>query len=188
MRDPSEALAKNERVATGPGWAREKERTLVSATIDQRLPIGTVRNLISARMREVRMELFGVHGGPMLAQQMGLPARTWADYENGVTVPAEVMLVFLEITGCAPRWLLSGDGPRFADDSRDGDVWENKSRVEGLRGAGLLDTITLTESAEPQDKAAWEGSRRELKAEISRLRTHVTEAMKGGAPGTHRRF
>jgi hypothetical protein len=167
-----------------------KERSEVSATIDQRLPIGTVRNLISARLREVRMERFGVHGGPELADQMGLPARSWADYENGVAVPAEVMLVFLEITGCSPRWLLSGEGPRYPADLREiaGDA--NRSRVESLSGDGSLSglhrAISPSGSSDEVEKAVWEGNRRELRAEIDRLRMRVAEAMNGGGPGARR--
>ena len=39
------------------------------------------------------MELFGEHGGPQLAHLLGIPARTWYNYEIGVTVPAEVILL-----------------------------------------------------------------------------------------------
>jgi len=36
-----------------------------------------VKALISTRLREVRQELFGEHGGPELARRLGLPGRTW---------------------------------------------------------------------------------------------------------------
>jgi hypothetical protein len=48
-----------------------------------------------------------------LARRLGLPARTWYNYETGVTVPAEVLLGFIEQTGVNPTWLLSGEGPRY---------------------------------------------------------------------------
>jgi SOS-response transcriptional repressor LexA len=72
-----------------------------------------VKAQISARLREVRQELFGEHGGPELARRLGLPARTWYNYETGVTVPAEVLLSFIDQTGINPLWLLAGQGPKY---------------------------------------------------------------------------
>lgn len=72
-----------------------------------------VKAQISQRLREVRQELFGEHGGPELARRLDLPARTWYNYETGVTVPAEVLLTFIEQTGTNPLWLLTGQGPRY---------------------------------------------------------------------------
>lgn len=59
------------------------------------------------------MELFGEHGGPELARNLDLPARTWYNYETGVTVPAEVLLSFIDQTGTNPVWLLTGEGPKY---------------------------------------------------------------------------
>jgi Peptidase S24-like len=72
-----------------------------------------VKASLSRRLREVRQEIFGDHGGPELARRLGLPARTWYNYETGVTVPAEVLLGFIEQTGANPIWLLTGEGPRY---------------------------------------------------------------------------
>lgn len=72
-----------------------------------------VKASLSRRLREVRHEIFGEHGGPELARRLDLPARTWYNYETGVTVPAEVLLGFIEQTGANPMWLLSGEGERF---------------------------------------------------------------------------
>jgi Peptidase S24-like len=72
-----------------------------------------VKASLSRRLREIRQEIFGDHGGPELARRLGLPARTWYNYETGVTVPAEVLLGFIEQTGAHPIWLLTGDGPRY---------------------------------------------------------------------------
>lgn len=74
---------------------------------------------IASRLREIRQELFGEHGGPELARRLGLPARTWYNYETGVTVPAEVLLGFIEQTGVSPIWLLTGNGPKHRDSLRD---------------------------------------------------------------------
>lgn len=68
---------------------------------------------LSRRLREIRQELFGEHGGPELARRLNLPARTWYNYETGVTVPAEVLLGFIDQTGADPLWLLSGSGRKF---------------------------------------------------------------------------
>jgi len=75
-----------------------------------------VKASISRRLREVRQELFGEHGGPELARRLNLPARTWYNYETGVTVPAEVLLSFIDQTGANPVWLLSGEGDRYRRD------------------------------------------------------------------------
>ncbi len=73
----------------------------------------TIKTALSRRLREIRQELFGEHGGPELARRLNLPARTWYNYETGVTVPAEVLLAFIELTGAAPAYLTSGEGPRY---------------------------------------------------------------------------
>lgn len=72
-----------------------------------------VKASLSRRLREIRQELFGEHGGPELARCLDLPARTWYNYETGVTVPAEVLLAFIDQTGANPIWLLSGDGVKY---------------------------------------------------------------------------
>ena len=71
------------------------------------------RDVLGPRLREVRMELYGENGGPMLANALGLSFRTWLNYESGVTIPALVMLHFIELTGACPHWLLTGEPPRY---------------------------------------------------------------------------
>ena len=71
------------------------------------------RDGIARRLREIRQELFGEMGGPELARRLGLPARTWYGYETGVTVPAEVLLAFLEMTGANPMYVLFGKEPKY---------------------------------------------------------------------------
>jgi hypothetical protein len=70
---------------------------------------------LSERLRQIRVELFGERGGSEMARRLGLPVRTWYNYESGVTVPAEVLLRFMELTGAEPLWLLHGQGPRYRD-------------------------------------------------------------------------
>lgn len=72
-----------------------------------------VKNDLSERLRDIRIELHGERGGSEMARRLGLPIRTWYNYESGVTVPAEVMLRFVELTSVEPLWLLHGKGPRF---------------------------------------------------------------------------
>jgi SOS-response transcriptional repressor LexA len=79
-----------------------------------------IKASLSRRLREIRQETFGEHGGPELARRLNLPARTWYNYETGVTVPAEVLLSFIDETSANPTWLLSGVGEKFqySKDSR----------------------------------------------------------------------
>jgi hypothetical protein len=79
----------------------------------------TQRDGLGRRLHEVRMELYGENGGPMLADALHLPFRTWANYESGVTVPALIMLHFIELTGACPHWLLTGEPPRYRRMGRD---------------------------------------------------------------------
>jgi hypothetical protein len=65
------------------------------------------------RIQEIRCELFGEGGGPVLARAIQIPPRTWQNYEAGCQIPAEVILAFIELTGADPHWLLTGHGPRF---------------------------------------------------------------------------
>ncbi len=68
---------------------------------------------LAERLRAVRSELFGERGGPELARRLGIPIRTWYNYESGVTVPSEVILRFIELTAIEPVWLLHGSGPKY---------------------------------------------------------------------------
>src|ERR1700734_1000050 len=66
---------------------------------------------VAERLRELRVELFGDRGGPELARRLGLPVRTWYNYEAGVTVPAEGVLRLIEQTHVEATGLLPGGGP-----------------------------------------------------------------------------
>ena len=52
---------------------------------------------------------------PHSATALGLPEATWLNYERGVTMPAVILLEFLELTGASPHWLLTGEGDRRPD-------------------------------------------------------------------------
>ena len=68
---------------------------------------------LAERLAALRLELFGERGGPEMARRLGIPVRTWYNYEGGVTVPAEVVLKIIELTSADPGWLLRGKGPKF---------------------------------------------------------------------------
>ena len=68
---------------------------------------------IAGRLRLIRIEHFGEDRGTELSDQLGIPFRTWFNYETGVTIPGEVLLEFVEITGIEPLWLLRGTGPKY---------------------------------------------------------------------------
>lgn len=68
---------------------------------------------LAERLRVIRTELYGERGGPEVARRLSLPIRTWYNYESGVTVPAEVLLKFIELTSVEPQWLLRGSGSRY---------------------------------------------------------------------------
>jgi hypothetical protein len=70
------------------------------------------RTTLARRIREIRHDLYGENGLTALAEALSLPTRTWLNYEQGVTMPADVLLQFLEVTGTDPHWLLTGEGDR----------------------------------------------------------------------------
>ena len=69
-----------------------------------------VKQGLADRVRMIRTEFYGERGGPDLARTLGVPVRTWYNYENGVTVPAEIILRIVELTSVEPTWLLRGEG------------------------------------------------------------------------------
>jgi hypothetical protein len=73
-----------------------------------------IRAPLRERVREIREERVGDDRGS-LAEDLGIPARTWRNYEAGVTIPAEILLAFIEITGVHPHWLLTGEGDRYSE-------------------------------------------------------------------------
>jgi hypothetical protein len=73
----------------------------------------TIKFDLACRVRIIREELFGQNGGPLLAQRVGVPFRTWMNYEDGCTIPAQVILRFIEVTDADPHWLLTGQGESY---------------------------------------------------------------------------
>ena len=68
---------------------------------------------LGERLCQVRLAWHGEHGGPTLARALGIPARTWANYEAGVVMPGQLLLAFLVLTDVEPRWLLRGEGEKY---------------------------------------------------------------------------
>lgn len=81
--------------------------------IPQRSDWQVIKHDLAHRIREVREEAFGQHGGPLLADALQLPFRTWLNYEGGCTIPAQTILQFIEVTDAHPHWLLTGEGPKY---------------------------------------------------------------------------
>ena len=70
---------------------------------------------VARRIREIREELYGANGGPLIAEALKIPFRTWLSYENGSTIPASSILRFIELTDADPHWLLTGRGEKYAN-------------------------------------------------------------------------
>jgi len=67
----------------------------------------------------IRLELYGEHGGPILAKELGISFRSWHSYEGGGAIPAHLILRLLEVTQAHPHWLITGEGTKYR--SRDGE-------------------------------------------------------------------
>lgn len=112
----------------------------------RRTPPESVRAkwLLADRLRTIRTELFGDRGLAEFARRLGVPLRTWYSYESGVTVPAEILLSFIELTAVEPHWLMHGAGPRYTAQSS-GEV--AGSEVSASLGHPLSQTAVGGESA-----------------------------------------
>jgi hypothetical protein len=75
-------------------------------------------DVLAHRLRAVRLDRYGEHGGPLLAEALGIPVRTWVRYESGAPIPGLVLLRFIAVASVEPRWLLTGKGRRYRDGSR----------------------------------------------------------------------
>jgi hypothetical protein len=74
------------------------------------------RLALAARLVELRYELFGESGRPKMAKWLGVQARTWHSYEQGVVIPGPLILRIIVETSVEPAWLLHGTGPKFRRD------------------------------------------------------------------------
>jgi hypothetical protein len=104
---------------------------------------------LAERLAALRSELYGDRGGPEMARRLGIPVRTWYNYEGGVTVPAEVILKIIELTSVEAGWLLHGEGPKFRNARPDRSVGGGTSSV--TIGALLRTALQLLE----KNDASW---------------------------------
>jgi transcriptional regulator with XRE-family HTH domain len=88
---------------------------------DGRANVKTQHADLAQRAREVREDLYGEDGAQSLADALGLPLRTWSNYERGVTIPAIIILKLIDATGVSPRWLRTGQGPKYLGRASTGD-------------------------------------------------------------------
>lgn len=72
-----------------------------------------MKSNLGHRVREIRLELYGNHGGPLLAGALGIPFWRLMTYEQGQVIPAQTILKFIETTGAHPHWLLTGEGMKY---------------------------------------------------------------------------
>jgi hypothetical protein len=89
---------------------------------------------LGERLRQVRVEIYGKDGAPELAHILGLPEQSWSNYENGVTIPGDVLLELLVLTYVEPRWLLRGEGEKFRLPAGDVDDQQNSENTKPSAG------------------------------------------------------
>jgi Peptidase S24-like len=128
---------------------------------------------LAERLAILRLELFGERGGPEMARRLGIPVRTWYNYEGGVTVPAEVVLKIIELTAIEPGWLLHGRGPKFRNPTR-AERTDAGAQPTMMVGALLRTALQLLEGETPPEP---EGpSTRSLESDRLNLGGHRLES------------
>lgn len=66
------------------------------------------------RLRAIRIELFGDDGCDILGDKLGVAPKHWQNYEEiGEALPAQTLLLFIELTGVDPLWLMRGEGRKY---------------------------------------------------------------------------
>jgi hypothetical protein len=76
--------------------------------------MGRHQDRLAHRVRQIRIERFGELGVPVIADLLHLFSLTWINYESGCTIPAQVILHFVEVTDAHPHWLRTGEGERYS--------------------------------------------------------------------------
>ena len=66
---------------------------------------------LAKRLCDIREDLYGEHA-QFMADALGVPLRTWLNYESGVTVPAYVVLQLIVLARVNAHWLLTGKGEK----------------------------------------------------------------------------
>jgi transcriptional regulator with XRE-family HTH domain len=67
---------------------------------------------IGGRLRMLRKGF--KKSGPEFAREIGIPPRSWQNYESGVQPPMDVVLMLIIRFGVSPWWLLTGARPIFS--------------------------------------------------------------------------
>jgi len=68
---------------------------------------------LGERIRAIRIDLFGEFRRLELARLLRISDRKLERFETGSTLPAEIILILMEVTGANPHWLQSGEGERY---------------------------------------------------------------------------
>jgi hypothetical protein len=120
-------------------------------------------DVLAGRLRAVRLDLYGEHGGPLLAEALGIPTRSWVLVESGVAPPGLVLLRFLEVAGVESHWLLTGEGRRYRVGSRgvhgprrepgtgsggDASITAGRFRISDPVGRGIVPAAATMDRAE----------------------------------------
>jgi Peptidase S24-like len=114
-----------------------------------------IKHGLSERLRLLRTEFYGERGGPDLARSLGIPVRTWYNYENGVTVPAEIILRVVELTSVEPVWLLRGEGPKFRSTASTSCPSSLNGRKEGSTSPSVTSLLRAAlERLEDEERSA----------------------------------
>jgi hypothetical protein len=78
-----------------------------------------LNDVLAGRLRSIRLERYGEHGAPLLAEALGIPVRAWVRYESGEPTPGLILLRFIEVVGVETHWLLTGEGRKYRVRSQD---------------------------------------------------------------------
>jgi hypothetical protein len=89
----------------------------VTGVGDERL--NQLEDGLADRVREVREDLYGPFGSHFLADALGIPRETWINYENGLTIPAGVILRLTHLSGASHSWLITGEGTKYPERGSD---------------------------------------------------------------------
>jgi hypothetical protein len=118
-----------------------------------------------------------------MARRLGIPVRTWYNYEGGVTVPAEVILKIIELTSVEAVWLLHGEGPKFRNSKTERITTGGTSSV--TIGALLRTALQLLEEKNERSWPGVEGIR-----DDAELCSELNTAAEGSSPPDvdHRAF
>ena len=128
------------------------------------MPSPGMRNpALAERVRGFREELFGKEAGAALADALQLTERTWKNYESGVTIPAVVILQFIEVCGVNPDWLRSGRGRKYTSRDRAGSTttavvqvrWDQGRRRVWSSRRGCRPTRERNRPAPTERSGAW---------------------------------